>query len=123
MGALTSAMGTSSVELEANTAKEIVVEVFVARRADRVLGEVGFEIRPGPPVIIYKVTTGGPGERAGVKVDDTVLRVDGVEVRTFDSSLVYRMMLDHKIGEKVELVLGREGREIPVAVDVVARDR
>jgi hypothetical protein len=112
-------MGSASVELEPGTTKEVLVEVVVTGRAAGRLGDVGMRVQPGPPVIVYKVDPGGSAERAGVKVGDSIQKVDGVDVSRFESRPVWMLMLDHAIGDKVELVLGRDQREVRASVEIV----
>jgi hypothetical protein len=113
------AMGGASVELEPDTTKEVLVEVVVTRRAASRPGDVGMRLQPGPPVVVYKVDPGGSAERAGVKVGDSIQKVDGVDVSRFESRPVWMLMLDHAIGDKVELVLGRDRREVRASVEIV----
>jgi hypothetical protein len=47
------------------------------------------------------------------------LKVDGINVSTFHPSQVEELMLDHAIGEKVELLLRRNGRDVTASVEVV----
>lgn len=116
-------MGSAHVELEPGTTGEVVVEVIVARRTGSQPGDLGLHIQPGPPATVYKVDPGGPAERAGVEVGDAILTVDGVAVDKLPSSQVLSLMLDHAIGEKVELVLRRDGHEVTASVEVVERKR
>ncbi len=113
--------GSATVVLEPGTTRQIQVEVIVKRKAGRVPGDLGLHLQPGPPALVYKVDPDGPAERAGVQAGDRVLKVDGADVSALASHPVVMLMLDHAIGEKVELVLDRDGREVQASVELVER--
>lgn len=115
--------GFAEVELEPGARTDLVVEVVIQRRSEGIFGDVGFHLAAGEPPTVEQVVPGGPGERAGVRAGDAVLKVDGFAVASLRRNAVFLLMLDHKVGEKVELVLGRDGREIAVAVEVVESAR
>jgi S1-C subfamily serine protease len=50
-----------------------------------------------------------------VKVGDAILKVDGAAVDRLESAQVRSLMEDHAAGEKANLVLRRDGREIAVS--------
>jgi serine protease Do len=67
----------------------------------------GDSARPG--LRITGVRSDSPAEKAGVRTGDLIVRFGGVEVRTLeDLTFVLR---GHRPGDKVAVVLVREGRE------------
>jgi serine protease Do len=60
--------------------------------------------------LISQVYEGSPAEKAGLKVGDVVIQVDGVKVT--NSQDVVREVLKKKVGQKVNFVILREGKPI-----------
>ena len=114
------AFGTGEVEAAAGTSRDVLIEAVVTRVHWRDRGDLGLMIRPGPPAVISKVTPGGPAERAGAKVGDAILKVDGAAVDRLESAQVRSLMEDHAAGEKANLVLRRDGREIALSIVLAA---
>jgi serine protease Do len=72
-----------------------------------------------PPAYVDRVLPGSPAEKAGVKPDDLVFRLDGHVVRTcraFDD-----LLREHAPGEKVKLVLKRGSSIVECELELVAR--
>jgi thiol-disulfide isomerase/thioredoxin len=68
---------------------------------------------------VQTVVTGGPAERAGIKVGDVVTSVDGEQVG--DATKIISRLRAHKSGSKVHLVLARDGKDIPMDVTMEPR--
>jgi regulator of sigma E protease len=119
---LQKAAGQESADLEViNEQREIAIRRLPLQAA----GEDGWEgdaldrlgirfFRPDLPPVIGKVMPGSPGEVAGIRSGDTILAVDGVEVRNW-----HEFVLQVRgAGERqVRIDLSRNGAA--VAVDVV----
>jgi len=68
---------------------------------------------------VLKVTDNTPAARANLQVDDVVLTFDGVEVQ--DESHLINLVSLTPVGQKVKMMVFRNGKHI--AVDVVVDDR
>lgn len=66
--------------------------------------------------LIASVTPGGPAEKAGVVQGDVVLRFNGDEVE--DMRKLPRMVAETKIGQDVDVVVWRKGKEVTVKVNL-----
>lgn len=66
-----------------------------------------FGIKPSVPALVGSVVPGGPAERAGIQPGDTILAVDGTEVRDW-----YGMwkLIRARPGKTVEIIWKRDGR-------------
>ena len=63
---------------------------------------------------VLEVTPGGPGEEAGIQVDDLIITADG-ETLTSSSDLI-RIRRRHAAGETLTLVVERGGRRFTAGV-------
>lgn len=72
------------------------------------------EIKPG--VYIVQVVDGGTADRAGLKVGDRIISFDGKEIEA--SADVKQVLKQHAIGDKVEIVIERDGKEMSLTVDL-----
>ncbi len=71
------------------------------------LGVASLTTRDG--VLIYHVEPGSPANKAGLKTGDIVTRFAGQKVTTREE--LVRAIVSQKIGQKVEIVFLREGKE------------
>ncbi|WAZ23950.1 trypsin-like peptidase domain-containing protein [Streptomyces cinnabarinus] len=69
----------------------------------------------GPPV-----TTGGPGDRAGIEPGDVITEVDGQRVHSGEELIVKTR--SHRPGDRLELTLERDGKEITLALTLGSSD-
>lgn len=72
-------------------------------------------------VLVRRVVGGSPAARAGLRAGDVILSVDGVTVDD-PSTLAYRVSLK-PIGERVRLVVWRDGQERILALTLEAAER
>ncbi|WP_236974604.1 RIP metalloprotease RseP [Membranihabitans maritimus] len=72
-------------------------------------------VAPRMPVKIGKIVKGSNAEDAGLKVDDQITKINGVETAFFDQ--FYSEIREHK-GEDIELTVLREGNEVEVEAEV-----
>jgi serine protease Do len=68
---------------------------------------------PEKGAVVDKLVAGAPAEKAGVKVGDVIVKVDGQEMD--GSSNVQHTILGKQIGQRVELVIWRDGKEQKLA--------
>jgi thiol-disulfide isomerase/thioredoxin len=79
---------------------------------------VMFDVHSETPRV-QSVITGGPAERAGIKAGDVVTSVDGEPLA--EASQIVSKLRAHHAGEKVHLVLARDGKDL--ALDVTMEPR
>lgn len=73
-----------------------------------------FNLKEKEGALISQVYSGSPAEKAGVKAGDVVVEVDGVKIK--NSQDVVREVLKKKVGQKVNLMILREGKRVEVSV-------
>jgi S1-C subfamily serine protease len=71
-----------------------------------------FHIERG--ALINEVIAGGPAAAAGVKKDDIVVSFDGERIDSMDELVV--AIRGHKVGDKVDMVVVRDGKRITLHV-------
>ncbi len=65
------------------------------------------------------VTPGSPAEKAGIKENDIILEIDGQKITT--NNTLSKLILSHKVGDKVKLKVLREGKEIELEAELGAQ--
>jgi len=73
---------------------------------------LGLNVSEG--VVISDVTPDSPAERAGLKVQDVILKFDGKNVK--DTNFLSREVAAHAPGSKVTLTIYRDGKEMEIEV-------
>ncbi|MBK9259855.1 MAG: trypsin-like peptidase domain-containing protein [Polyangiaceae bacterium] len=68
------------------------------------------ENAPDKGALVSQVQEGSPAEKAGIRVGDIIVRVDGT--KTADSREVQQAVLARKVGEKIDVTVWRDGREL-----------
>ena len=58
-------------------------------------------------VYCMEVTSGGPADKAGIKVGDKLISLDGVEIKNSNDIIVVRD--SHKVGDRITVVIERDG--------------
>lgn len=114
--------GGIEVELAPGSTQDVVIELIVRRHPFLGPTDVGFSLAANPMPRVGRVLR-EEVTRAGLIVGDQLLKVDGIDVSTFHPRQVEELMLDHAIGEKVELVLRRGGSDVTASVEVVEGKR
>ena len=68
------------------------------------------------PIGVYvdSVMSGGAAEQGGIKAGDVILKFDGKEITSIDE--VNEIRDDHKVGDKIEIVLSRNGEKKTVTI-------
>jgi S1-C subfamily serine protease len=104
----------------------IVAQLISHGRVRRAFLGVGGGTRPLPPrsaaavgqthgFEVITVTPGSAADRAGIRVEDLLVEIDGVPVR--DAGDLQRMMVEQRIGTAVAVTLVRNGRSRTVHVN------
>jgi len=73
-----------------------------------------FNLKEKEGALISQVYEGSPAEKAGLKVEDVVIEVDGVKIK--NSQDLVREVLKKKVGQKVNFVALREGKRLEISV-------
>ncbi len=108
-----------------NLAKTIMMELIKQGKVVRPWVGIGlqdltpelmksFNIEEKEGALISQVFEGSPAEKAGLKVGDIVVEIDGKKIK--NSQDVVREVLKKKVGQKIELDVIREGKRIKVEV-------
>jgi serine protease Do len=74
----------------------------------------------GTGVMVSQVFADDPADKAGIKVGDIILKVDGKEIT--NSRQLSRMIAGLAVGQKAKLTLLRDGKEITRAVKLAKRE-
>jgi len=81
----------------------------------------GFGIKGNQGVVIQDVVPGQPAERAGLKRNDVIVEFQGMPVSDLQK---FRLKVaDAAIGSKVNLVVLRDGKRVPVTVTLTERNQ
>jgi serine protease Do len=108
-----------------NLAKTIMVELIKTGKVIRPWVGIGlqditpdlmkfFNLKEKEGTLISQVYGGSPAEKAGLKVGDVVVEVDGVKIT--NSQDVVREVLKKQVGQKVNFVILREGKRTEISV-------
>jgi S1-C subfamily serine protease len=115
-----------------NTAKLVIPELMrdgrVARGWFGIAGQtqelsralvrrLGLDVESG--VLVVAISDGGPADRAGLRVGDVVLRLDGAATPSVDA--VHKLLTREKIGRKVALDVLRDGVIVKLNLSVIER--
>jgi serine protease Do len=108
-----------------NLAKTIMVELIKQGKVIRPWVGIGlqdltpelmtfFNVKEKEGALISQVYGGTPAEKAGLKVGDIVVEIDGK--KTNNSQDVVREVLKKQVGQKVQFVIIRDGKRIEVSI-------
>ena len=75
-----------------------------------------FGIKEGNGLLVNRLTNDGPAEKAGLKVGDVIVRVDGKKVETVGG--LSELIQDKKKGDKVKIDLIRDKKPMSVEVEI-----
>ncbi|MBN1288328.1 MAG: trypsin-like peptidase domain-containing protein [Actinobacteria bacterium] len=112
----TSAGGSEGVgfAIPVNTAKKVAEDIIAGRPVSHpYIGVLGADVTKdlvessGLPVergaYLTRVLSGGPADKAGIRVGDVIVEVDGEAVKGMDS--VVSIIRKHSVGDKIEIVV------------------
>ncbi len=115
-----------------NTAKGVIPELMRDGRVTRgwfgIAGQTQelskalrrrLELTSDSGVLVAGVSTGGPADKAGLRVGDVVLRLDGEATASVDA--VHKLLTRDKIGRRVALDVLRDGGIVKLGLSVVER--
>lgn len=74
-----------------------------------------------PGVSLDGVTEGSPAEKAGLKGGDTIIRFGGKNVKDIEDFMIG--LNAHKPGDEVEVVVRRDGKDVPLKATLGSSDR
>ena len=111
-----------------NLAKTIMIELIKKGKVVRPWVGIGlqdltpelmksFSVEEKEGALISQVFEGSPAEKAGLKVGDIAIEIDGTKVKS--SQDVVREVLKKQVGQKIEITIIREGKRIQVQVTTV----
>ena len=83
-------------------------------------GFVGVTIERTEPVVVSSVTPGGPAEKAGAKVGDVIVSIDGVDAPTGDD--VISLVGSVRPKSLVEIEIRRDGEKMKLKIICGMRD-
>ena len=86
-------------------------------KKDEEKGSIGIVVQPDEgagTVVVAQVFKNSPAEKAGVKVGDTILKMDGKEIKKPEDG--GPIMAGKKPGDKVKLTIKRDGKEMEIEV-------
>ena len=76
-----------------------------------------FNVAEKEGAVVSQVFEGSPAEKAGFKVGDIVISLDGVKIK--NSQDVVREVLKKQVGQRVQFVVLREGKELEIPATTV----
>jgi serine protease Do len=71
-----------------------------------------FNVSEKEGAVVSQVFEGSPAEKAGFKVGDIVVSIDGVKIK--NSQDVVREVLKKQVGQRIQFVVVREGKELDI---------
>ena len=108
-----------------NLAKAIMLELIKTGKVIRPWVGIGlqditsdlmksFNLKGKEGALISQVYGGSPAEKAGLKVGDVAIEIDGIKIK--NSQDVVREVLKKKVGQKVNFVVLREEKRLEISV-------
>lgn len=88
------------------------IGVTISTRDAEIAAEEGTE----PGVFIYSIVDGGPAHLAGMRVNDIILKIDGVAMEDQDAMIAY--IQQHSVGDVVLFTVLRDSREYEISVTI-----
>ena len=67
-------------------------------------------------VYVAQMVPGGPAEKAGLKIGDIILKLDGVEIK--ETGDIIKVRDSHKVGDVIEAVIIRDGKEMTRTIEI-----
>ncbi|MGQ9672769.1 MAG: PDZ domain-containing protein [Candidatus Aminicenantales bacterium] len=80
-----------------------------------------FGVKEESGLLVSRVTKDGPAAKAGIRVGDVIVRVDGKKVDSVDE--LSRIIQDKKKGDQVKIELVRDKKSVTVEVEVDEEER
>jgi putative serine protease PepD len=105
--------------VSSNTVRSVVPQLAGGQTISRPYIGIQSTDAPGGGAEIVTVNPNTPGEQAGLRQGDTIIAVDGTQVRR--SGDVSRLITGHKPGDEIEMKIQRAGRTETVKVRLGTR--
>lgn len=67
-------------------------------------------------VVVAEIVKNGPSDKAGLKLGDIILKLDGVEIK--ESGDIIKVRDSHKVGDTIDVVIDREGKEMTLKLTI-----
>lgn len=99
--------------------RPFAIDMINGKRPDTFTGLVLCAASTQGRQLVAYVIPGGPADRAGLKKNDGVLELDGVDVQSGHD--LVRKMIEMKPGEKLKLTITRDGQEMKVEIELARR--
>ena len=98
-------------------AKRVMADIIQNGKVIRgQLGFVGQENRGAPGITVTAVATDSPAERAGLRKNDVLLAIDGIQLKSASKTL--DMIAETVPGTTLELNISRDGENIMLSAEV-----
>ncbi len=104
--------------VSANTVREVLPRLSRGERIERPFLGVASAPHAGGAEV-GEVTPGGPADEAGLRAGDVIVSIDGRSVR--DPEDVADAVSDHEPGDRVEVVVERDGTQRAIEVELGTR--
>lgn len=83
-------------------------------------GSIGVQVKTEDgKIVVVEPIKGGPADKAGVKANDVILKVNDVKAETAEQTA--KEIVKHKPGEKIKLTVNRDGKDQVIEVTVGKR--
>ena len=103
-----------------NTVRAVAADLIAGRKAEHsYLGIRIADRRNGAGAMVESVQAGSPAAKAGLRAGDLVTEVDGAAVA--DANALTARIASHRPGDKVVLVVFRDGKRLTVSTTLVVR--
>ena len=97
-----------------------LLAVQAARADDPPEGSIGIMIKNDDgKVVVVSTVEKGPAEKAGLKADDVIVKVNDHKAETVEDTA--KEIVKHKPGEKIKITVSRGGKEMVIEVTVGKR--
>ncbi len=117
--ALEKVFGQKLGEIEADWKKWVMKLKAPVLRLPPRHAYIGIQLRPGVDgVRVVRVVPGSGADKAGLRADDVIIRIDGE--RTVDPERLLAIVYRHEVGDKVKVRYRRDGEYSQVAVTLGA---
>ena len=93
---------------------KVVGRPYLGVSLQQVADDSYFGARGG--VFVAEIVKGGPSDKAGLELGDRVLFFDGVEIK--ETGDIIRVRDSHKVGDTVEVIVEREGKEVTLNMTI-----
>ncbi len=93
---------------------KVVGRPYLGVSLQQVADDSYFGARGG--VFVAEIVKGGPSDKAGLELGDRVLYFDGVEIK--ETGDIIRVRDSHKVGDTIEVVVERDGKEIKLSLEI-----